>query len=160
MLLLKILRFLPSWSRTAFASRRKDLGVENSPCLLARGRLTSEIHTKGGDRFLRPLSGAERDRCLGFPSGASCLPDDGKEGFSWESLETTGNAFAVPIIAHILELVAAFLLRADAPLPELVSGFPGVCSKEEALLSLTASDVAAASGNNCRRSNKSSSVEP
>jgi hypothetical protein len=124
----------------------RDLRTKNSPCLLARGRLTAEIHIKGGDRFLRPLSGAERNRCLGFPSGASSLPEDetSEKGRYWKELEMSGNAFAVPVISHILEPVAAFLLRVDHPIPEVLPGFPDVNSKEEAILSLLPSTIYAA----------------
>ena len=74
----------------------------------------------------------------------------------------SGNAFAVPVISDILEPVAAFLLRVDHPIPEVLPGFPEVNSKEEAILSLLPSkiDVAEPSpffrhhegeGNICRR---------
>ena len=53
----------------------------------------------------------------------------------------SGNAFAVPVISHILEPLAAFLLRADHPIPELLPGFPEVNSKEESILSLLPSKI-------------------
>ncbi len=57
----------------------------------------------------------------------------------------SGNAFAVPVISHILEPVAAFLLRVDHPIPEVLPGFPKVNSKEEAILSLLPGTIYAAS---------------
>ncbi len=74
----------------------------------------------------------------------------------------SGNAFAVPVISHILEPVAAFLLRADHPIPELLPGFPEVNSKEESILSLLPGEIDVVEpfpvpsrpplpGNSCRR---------
>jgi hypothetical protein len=133
----------------------RDLRIKNSPCLLARGRLTAAIHVQGGDRFLRPLSRPERNRCLGFPSGASSLLDyetsdpdrlqNAETWRWWKEMEMSGNAFAVPVISHILEPVAAFLLRVDHPIPEVLPGFPKVNSKEEAILSLLPGTIYAAS---------------
>mgnify|MGYP000131729184 FL=1 len=129
--------------------KTQNIRVKGSPALLARVRLVEEIHLRGADSFLRPLNGRERDLCLGFPSGASSLPEDSSEGFLWEPLEASGNAFAVPVLSHILGPVAKFLLQADSPLPELLPGFPSVLTREAALASLA---PALPSGNKRHRS--------
>jgi hypothetical protein len=138
--------------------KTKDLRDPNASCVKARIRLVEEIHLRGADRFLRPLTGPERDLCLGFPAGASSLPTDAKDGFVWEPLQATGNAFAVPIIAHILQPIARFLLREDCPIPEVLPGFPTVASKEEAVFSLSPAAALHPSGNKSRRSKRSRPV--
>ena len=74
-----------------------------------RGEVASWIHEHGGASHLRPLSPDERDRCLGFPAGASIV-DSPPSGNPVDVVRASlaGNAWAPP--------AAAFLLRpfADA----------------------------------------------
>jgi len=42
-----------------------------SEAIKLRGAVAELIHCHGGDAFLRPLNGDERDLALGFPRGAS-----------------------------------------------------------------------------------------
>jgi hypothetical protein len=127
--------------------RTNHIRESGSKSQIARGKVSDFIHQHGGDQFLRPLSGPERDRCLGFPSGASCLPSDGLGDASWGPHESTGNAFAVPVLSHILQPVAAFILTGR--MVKVRPGLPTVTDKESALASLTPTRL---SGNNARRS--------
>ena len=149
------LRLLEDLVVSCVRIKTTNIRVKGSPAILARIRLAEEIHVRGADQFLRPLNGRERDLSLGFPAGASSLPEDSTEGFLWEPLEASGNAFVVPVIAHILQPLAKFLLQADSPLPELLPGFPSVLTREEALVSLTPEPT---SGNKLHRSGKSRTV--
>ena len=126
--------------------RTDNIRQKGSPAMIARGQVTDLIHQKGGDRFLRPLSGQERDRCLGFPAGASALPSDPSDVFSWDPLLSTGNAFAVPVISHILSPIASFMLSGTEVI--LQGNLPTTSDKTSALASLT---PASSEGNDLRR---------
>jgi hypothetical protein len=69
---------------------------------------------KGGDRFVRTLSAAERFRCLGFPS--SGIPNSLSsfdEQFPY--LQASGNTFAVPVFVNLLSGYARSLVSGEIP---------------------------------------------
>ena len=95
------------------------------------------IHTQGGERALRPLSGDERDRALGFPKGASvaaAFVDDVDPGLEYRRWQVTGNAFSPVIIGQLLQpLFDAALSGATVPLSVR---FPHYSSRDDVFLAL------------------------
>jgi len=121
----------------------KDLRVSGSKACRLRGELVDWIHTQDGSSVVRPLSHLERDRLLGFPSGASSLSSDPAELFNWGAVELTGNSFSVHSMAHILRPFAAWLTH-GTPL-DLHNGFPSCLTEQLALAVLDPADSGNAS---------------
>ena len=115
-----------------------DLKTLGGGAVKLRGELAEWIHLQGGDKWLRPLNGRERDRCLGFPDFASALPgEEDESSITWGRLEATGNSYAVDVVAALLLPLCQAILQGEVP--KLLPGFPSVSSASEALRALGAS---------------------
>ena len=118
-------------SATAFANR-KSLRRVGSPALRSRVAFARWIHCQGGDEVVRPLSGDERDRALGFPSGASFSQswiEHQPVDIEFRRWEVTGNAFSPSVVAQLLQpLFQAVETR--QPIPEKARP-PRLRSREE-----------------------------
>lgn len=114
---------------------RKALRHKGSKSVLCRGDLAKWIHVHGGFDLLRPLCGAERDRALGFPTGASSLPDDEGSIFCLDHMLATGNSFAVPIVQHVLAPWTSWVLGGRTL--DIDPGFPSISTLDGVLASLT-----------------------
>ena len=125
---------LESMVKECVRTPAKDLRVKGSASSKARGRLAKWIHQEDGHHLLRPLCGLERDRCLGFPDGASALPGESSDSFNLAHCQVTGNSFPVPLVANVLKSWAAWTRSSDAL--RLKPGFPKVFSRAEALAAL------------------------
>ena len=114
---------------------RRSLRRKGSDANIARGKLAKWIHTEQGSNLLRPLSGAERDRALGFPAGPSALPGDEGLIFCLDHMRVTGNTFAVPVVQHVLSGWCSFVL-VQKPMV-IKNGFPALASMEDIQVALT-----------------------
>ena len=113
---------------------KKALRTRGSPEVTARVALARWIHQQGGDRALRPLSGDERDRALGFPSGASSATEFADEldpGLEYRRWQVTGNAFSPVVIDQVMAPVFA-AIAADGPMPNTVA-IPDYSCKEDVM---------------------------
>ena len=131
------LDMIRSLTRAAVDGSKKVLRIRGSPANKARIALARWIHTQGGDRALRPLSGDERDRALGFPTGASvaaAFVDDVDPGLEYRRWQVTGNAFSPVIIGQLLQpLFDAAMSGATVPLSVR---FPHYSSRDDVFLAL------------------------
>ena len=114
----RIRHFVTSTMRLRVQESRR-LREKGSKELLARTELATWIHREGGDSALRPLSGDERDRALGFPAGASAATTwRDPDGFTLEfrRWQVTGNAFSPVVVRHVLQpFIAALVGRRPVP---------------------------------------------
>lgn len=112
---------------------RSCLGSGHGGQSLSRLELARWIHAGAGGRVVRPLSGTERDKSLGFPAGASALPGDLAVTFCLERMQVTGSSVAVPVAQQTSWLAWVIGGR---PL-QLHHKFPEFQSMEGVLESLT-----------------------
>ena len=89
---------------------RSCLGSGHGGQSLSRLELARWIHAGAGGRVVRPLSGTERDKSLGFPAGASALPGDLAVTFCLEHMQVTGSSVAVPVAQQILSSWLAWVI--------------------------------------------------
>ena len=65
-----------------------------------------DLHLEGGDQYIRPLSAAERLRCLGFKSFSA--PEFTEPlSISFHHLCATGDTFAVPVFQGLLAVLVS-----------------------------------------------------
>ena len=77
-----------------------------SSSFATRRSLCEFIHLDGGDQYIRPLSAAERLRCLGFTSFSA--PEFTEPlSISFHHLCATGNTFAVPVFRGLLAVLVS-----------------------------------------------------
>ena len=88
-----------------------------SEAVKLRGAVADLIHCHGGDAFLRPLNGDERDLALGFPRGASAVVGQPFEAPSsqWSRGLLTGNAWSPPAAAVFLQPLADHIKTGSRP---------------------------------------------
>ena len=132
------LRTIEDLIMTNMRIRSSNLKVKGHPSVQVRGKVAKWIHLDGGSRALRPLSGIERERALGFPAGASA--PQGSSASDWEREALTGNAFAVPVVISIAHQIGCALRGEQVHLRD---GFPSATSSTEALRQLGASSTSA-----------------
>ena len=109
----------------------KDLYVKDSEAVRLRSQTPIEIHTKGLDAVLRPLSADEVEKALGYPPGASDAPDSD----DWQRLRHLGNGFSVQVVAALLEPFTQAVLSNKAP--AIIGRGPSATTKEDAIASLS-----------------------
>ena len=139
----QVQRVIADWVRSAIRIKTDDIRDKDGVSLKARGRLAKFIHVDGGHRFLRPLSCLERERLMGFPEGASALPEDELLGdfFNLDQSRAIGNAFNVHVIKHLLMPYASFV-NGHATASQAVSSswsfssLPSECDFESVLRSV------------------------
>ena len=70
---------------------------------------------------------------MGYPAGASG-PDKPGLGFNWQAMAATGNAFAVPVLAHLLGGYASWVDGGSKPPTH--AGTPALLDPEAILRAL------------------------
>ena len=93
-----------------------DLKQPGSESVRRRGDLAKWIRVDGGLEVLRPLNADERDRALGFATGASRPAQaDDSGNLEWQRMEASGNAFAVPVVAHVCRPFFEAVVQGSTP---------------------------------------------
>ena len=132
---------IKSWLKRSICIRTDRLRSVGSKANQARCDLMRFIHLQGGHSILRPLNGPERDRILGFKSGASGLPSDSSAQepesnrfFIRGHMEATGNTFSCQMISRVLAPWCSWVLKgtSSTPLQLKTAYLPKVSSLSEA----------------------------
>ena len=109
----------------------RDIRLPNSAAIKARASLVHWIHQEEGHRLLRPLNGGERDRLLGFDSGASSLPEDPNYFYVLGQHQSSGNSFSVHVVSHVLQPWANWVINSGVP--PTVPGLPTITDFDTAV---------------------------
>jgi len=144
----KIRDFIKSAMRRSVSQLRDPASEVNQ----ARTLLCRWIHQEGGSRWLRPLDSEERERALGFPTGASRPPQGAAPsslGEEFDRCGLSGNAWSPPAAAHVLAPLADHILRGSELVVTL--DMPPFVSKEDTQRLLQPSEAFLPTGGRGRR---------
>ena len=121
----------------AISKASGDSRDSSSEAFRLRRDLCEWIHTSGGSSSLRPLSAAERLRCLGFRSLSA---PESSSSFEEQvpHLRASGNTFAVPVFMGLLRPLVNFITgqselpyrRVDLNLPDKPSALRALGSSK------------------------------